>query len=59
MTNDKLKSLSARTILHHFKSPRVVGTTDDPTDSLEHHKKIGAQPTGIKSGSTFGGLTRY
>jgi glucuronate isomerase len=52
MTNEKLKSLSARTILHHFKV-EVVGTTDDPTDSLEHHKEIGAQPTGIKVVPTF------
>lgn len=52
LTNEKLKSLSARTILHHFKV-EVVGTTDDPADSLEYHKKIGEQSAGIKVVPTF------
>lgn len=40
--NAKLKSddLSAHGILKNF-DVKVVGTTDDPTDSLEHHKAIG------------------
>ena len=39
--NAKLKSeaLRAHGILRHFKV-KVVGTTDDPTDSLEHHQAI-------------------
>ena len=39
--NAKLKSegLRAHGILRHFKV-MVVGTTDDPTDSLEHHRAI-------------------
>lgn len=39
--NAKLKSdeLSAHGILKNF-DVKVVGTTDDPTDSLEHHKAI-------------------
>lgn len=39
--NEKLKSdeLCAHGILDHFKV-KVVGTTDDPTDSLEHHQAI-------------------
>lgn len=39
--NAKLKSddLSAHGILKNFQV-KVVGTTDDPTDSLEHHKAI-------------------
>lgn len=52
LTNEKLKSLSAITILHHFKV-EVVGTTDDPADSLEYHKKIGEQSAGIKVVPTF------
>ena len=39
--NDKLKSddLSAHGILRNFKV-KVIGTTDDPVDNLEHHAKI-------------------
>ena len=39
--NEKLKldDLSAHGILENFKV-KVVGTTDDPTDSLEHHATI-------------------
>lgn len=35
--NEKLKSLSTNKILNHFKV-KVVGTTDDPCDTLEYHK---------------------
>ena len=35
----KTEALSAHGILDQFKV-KVVGTTDDPTDSLEHHKAI-------------------
>ena len=34
-------------------SVEFVGTTDDPTDSLEHHKFIIDHPTGIKVAPTF------
>lgn len=42
--NEKLKSeaFSAHGILKKFKV-KVVGTTDDPVDSLEHHKTIRGQ----------------
>ncbi|RAJ94185.1 glucuronate isomerase [Larkinella arboricola] len=36
---EQLSGLSTRTLLRHF-NVRTVCTTDDPTDSLEHHKKI-------------------
>ncbi|MVM28933.1 glucuronate isomerase [Spirosoma sp. HMF4905] len=37
--NEQLPNLSARDLLQYF-NVRVVCTTDDPLDSLEHHKKI-------------------
>ena len=37
--NERLKSISASTLLAQFHV-RVVGTTDDPCDSLEHHDRI-------------------
>ncbi|MCB1123565.1 MAG: glucuronate isomerase, partial [Verrucomicrobiae bacterium] len=52
--NRKLKSdeLSAHGILKHFKV-KYVGTTDDPTDSLEHHQTIGGLGLGTKVVPTF------
>ncbi|GAB4004264.1 glucuronate isomerase [Spirosoma migulaei] len=37
--NDQLPDLSARSLLRYF-NVRVVCTTDDPLDSLEHHKQL-------------------
>ena len=50
--NAKLKSegLRAHGILRHFKV-MVVGTTDDPTDSLEHHRTIARKRAGNAGGS--------
>lgn len=52
--NEKLKSeaLSARGILETFKV-KLVGTTDDPTDSLEQHKAIREQNLSAKVVPTF------
>jgi len=52
--NEKLKSdeLSAHGILDRFKV-KVVGTTDDPVDSLENHKKIKSQGLGTNVVPTF------
>jgi glucuronate isomerase len=45
--NEQLPNLSARALLQHF-DVRVVCTTDDPLDSLEHHKKIAQSGFGVK-----------
>ncbi len=37
--NEQLPNLTARALLTHF-DVRVVCTTDDPLDSLEHHRKV-------------------
>ncbi|MCZ6672895.1 MAG: glucuronate isomerase [Verrucomicrobia bacterium] len=52
--NLKLKSddLSAHGILKKFKV-KVVGTTDDPTDSLEHHQSIAASGIETRVVPTF------
>lgn len=52
--NQKLKSdeLSAHGILENFKV-KVVGTTDDPTDSLEHHQTIADSGIGTRVVPTF------
>ena len=52
--NRKLQSdeLSAHGILDHFKV-KVVGTTDDPTDSLEHHQTIAGLGIETKVVPTF------
>ena len=50
--NSKLKSLNTNSILKHF-NVEVVGTTDDPIDSLEYHRKIASNSFGIKVVPTF------
>ena len=50
--NEQLPHLSARSLLTHF-DVRVVCTTDDPLDSLEHHKKIAQDGFGTKILPTF------
>ena len=45
--NEQLPDFSARNLLQHF-DVRVVCTTDDPLDSLEHHKKIAQDGFGVK-----------
>ncbi len=49
---EKLKSLSTNAILNHFKV-KVVGTTDDPCDSLEFHEQILKKNSGTKVVPTF------
>ena len=53
-SNEKLKSddLSAHGILKRFKV-KVVGTTDDPTDSLENHQAIQSMDLDTKVIPTF------
>lgn len=50
--NDQLPQLSTRSLLKHFKV-RVVCTTDDPTDSLEHHRAIAQSRFSVKILPTF------
>ncbi|MEO5581662.1 MAG: glucuronate isomerase [Saprospiraceae bacterium] len=50
--NDKLKSFSTNTLLNHFKVV-LVGTTDDPVDSLEDHKKLAENKNNFKIVPTF------
>lgn len=52
--NERLKSdaLSAHGILESFQV-KVVGTTDDPTDSLDHHQAIQELGIGTKVVPTF------
>lgn len=46
------KDFSARSILNKM-NVEVVGTTDDPIDSLEHHKKVKADRCNFKMVPTF------
>jgi glucuronate isomerase len=50
--NEQLPGLSARALLSHF-NVRVVCTTDDPLDSLEHHKVIAQSDFNVKLLPTF------
>jgi glucuronate isomerase len=49
---EQLPGMSTRTLLRHF-NVKTVCTTDDPTDSLEHHQKIAADGFEIKVLPTF------
>ncbi|GAB3260371.1 glucuronate isomerase [Larkinella harenae] len=49
---EQLSGLSTRALLRHF-NVRTVCTTDDPTDSLEHHKKIADDGFEVKVLPTF------
>ncbi len=50
--NEQLPDFTSRRLLQHF-DVRVVCTTDDPLDSLEHHRAIAADPFGVKILPTF------
>ncbi len=50
--NEQLPDFTSRKLLQHF-DVRVVCTTDDPLDSLEHHRAIAADPFGVKILPTF------
>ena len=45
--NEQLPHLTTRTLLDYF-NVRVVCTTDDPLDSLEHHRKIAKDGFNVK-----------
>lgn len=45
--NEQLPGFTARKLLKHF-NVQVACTTDDPCDSLEHHRAIAANPFGTK-----------
>lgn len=45
--NEQLPQLTARNLLQHF-DVRVVCTTDDPLDSLEHHRAIAQSNFSVK-----------
>ncbi|RCR66608.1 glucuronate isomerase [Larkinella punicea] len=49
---EQLPGMSTRTLLRHF-NVKTVCTTDDPTDSLEYHKKIAADGFEVKVLPTF------
>ncbi|WP_128544321.1 glucuronate isomerase [Larkinella soli] len=49
---EQLPGLSTRTLLKHF-NVRVVCTTDDPLDSLEHHRTIADADFGVRVLPTF------
>jgi glucuronate isomerase len=49
---EQLPGMSTRTLLRHF-NVKTVCTTDDPTDSLEHHKKIADDGFEVKVLPTF------
>ncbi len=49
---EKLKSLSTQTILHHF-NVKVVGTTDDPCDTLEYHQQMKGKTDNLVVVPTF------
>ncbi|GAB3934473.1 glucuronate isomerase [Larkinella terrae] len=49
---EQLPGMSTRALLRHF-NVRTVCTTDDPTDSLEHHRKIAEDGFEIKVLPTF------
>ena len=50
--NAQLPRLSTQTLLQHYKVD-VLCTTDDPADSLEHHRTIANQPFGTRVLPTF------
>ncbi len=50
--NEQLPHLSTQALLQHF-DVRVVCTTDDPLDSLEHHRTIAQSKIGVKVLPTF------
>ncbi len=50
--NEQLSQLTTRNLLTHF-DVRVVCTTDDPTDSLEHHQAIAKSKFSVKVLPTF------
>lgn len=50
--NAQLPRWSTQTLLQHFKVD-VLCTTDDPADSLEHHRAIANQPFGTRVLPTF------
>lgn len=50
--NEQLPELSTRNLLTHF-DVRVVCTTDDPTDSLEHHRAIAQSGSAVRILPTF------
>lgn len=50
--NAQLPTLTTQTLLQHFKVETVC-TTDDPTDSLEHHQAIANKPFGTRVLPTF------
>jgi glucuronate isomerase len=50
--NAQLPRWSTQTLLQHFKVD-VLCTTDDPADSLEHHRTIASQPFGTRVLPTF------
>ncbi|MEM1099162.1 MAG: glucuronate isomerase, partial [Planctomycetota bacterium] len=43
--NAKLASMPVSSILEKFRV-RLIGTTDDPADTLEHHRQLQANPLG-------------
>ncbi|WP_080239600.1 glucuronate isomerase [Spirosoma rigui] len=50
--NEQLPQLTTRALLQHF-DVRVVCTTDDPLDSLEHHDTVARDGFSIKIRPTF------
>lgn len=56
LANEQMPTLSTQRLLT-MMNVRVVGTTDDPTDSLEHHRSIAVQRLGgtfpVKVAPTF------
>jgi glucuronate isomerase len=50
--NEQLPNFTARQLLRHF-DVRTVCTTDDPLDSLEHHRAIATDGFGVKILPTF------
>lgn len=50
--NAQLPQLSTQTLLQHYKVDTLC-TTDDPVDSLEHHRAIASKPFGTKVLPTF------
>ncbi|GAB3562182.1 glucuronate isomerase [Spirosoma luteolum] len=50
--NEQLPGLSTRSLLTHF-DVRTVCTTDDPLDSLEHHRAIADSGFGVRILPTF------
>ncbi|TWF45649.1 D-glucuronate isomerase [Chitinophaga polysaccharea] len=50
--NAQLPQLSTQALLQHYKVEALC-TTDDPVDSLEHHRAIASQPFGTRVLPTF------